>query len=42
MLTSEENEFLIRTGPGTPMSDLLRLFWIPAVLSEELPGVALR
>jgi phthalate 4,5-dioxygenase oxygenase subunit len=38
MLTKEENEFLTRTGPGTPMGDLFRRFWIPALLSEELPG----
>ncbi|MGH9806691.1 MAG: Rieske 2Fe-2S domain-containing protein, partial [Terriglobia bacterium] len=38
MLTEEENELLTRTGPGTPMGDLFRRFWIPAVLSEEVPG----
>lgn len=38
MLTKEENELLTRTGPGTPMGELLRRFWIPALLSEELPG----
>jgi phthalate 4,5-dioxygenase len=38
MLTKEENEFLTRTGPGTPMGDLFRRFWIPALLSEELAG----
>jgi phthalate 4,5-dioxygenase oxygenase subunit len=38
MLTREENELLTRTGPGTLMGDLFRRFWIPAVLSEELPG----
>jgi phthalate 4,5-dioxygenase len=37
MLTSEENEFLCRVGPGTPMGTLLRRFWEPALLSEELP-----
>lgn len=38
MLSKEENELLTRTGPGTPMGDLFRRFWIPALLSEELPG----
>lgn len=38
MLTKEENELLTRTGPGTPMGELFRRFWIPALLSEELPG----
>jgi phenylpropionate dioxygenase-like ring-hydroxylating dioxygenase large terminal subunit len=37
MLTREENEMLVRTGPGTPMGELFRRFWIPALLSEELP-----
>lgn len=36
MLSPEENELLCRTGPGTPMGNLLRRFWIPAMLSEEL------
>lgn len=37
MLTSEENDLLVRTGTGTPMGNLLRRFWMPALLSEELP-----
>jgi phthalate 4,5-dioxygenase len=36
MLSKEENELLTRTGPGTPMGDLFRRFWIPACLSEEV------
>ena len=36
MLTTAENEFLCNTGPGTPMGNLMRRFWIPALLSEEL------
>src|SRR5207248_3361697 len=38
MLSREDNEMLTRTGPGTPMGELFRRFWIPALLSEELPG----
>ena len=38
MLSREENEMLTRTGPGTPMGELLRRFWLPALLPEELPG----
>jgi phthalate 4,5-dioxygenase len=38
VLSHEDNELLTRTGPGTPMGELFRRFWIPAVLSEELPG----
>ncbi|MPZ49005.1 MAG: Rieske 2Fe-2S domain-containing protein [Dehalococcoidia bacterium] len=36
MLTHEQNELLTRVGPGTPMGDLLRRYWIPALLSWEL------
>ena len=38
MLSAEENEFLTRIGPGTPMGTLFRRFWIPALLAEELPA----
>ena len=37
MLPSEENERLVRVGPGTPMGDVWRRYWIPCLLSEELP-----
>jgi len=37
MLRSEQNELVTRTGPGTPMGELFRRYWIPALLSEELP-----
>ena len=36
MLSHADNVFLTHTGPGTPMGDLLRRFWMPALLSEEL------
>lgn len=36
MLTSEDNELLTRVGPGTPMGDLMRQYWIPVLLSSEL------
>jgi phenylpropionate dioxygenase-like ring-hydroxylating dioxygenase large terminal subunit len=36
MLTAVANEMLTRTGPGTPMGDLMRQYWIPACLSSEL------
>ncbi|WP_214366167.1 Rieske 2Fe-2S domain-containing protein [Pseudonocardia sp. H11422] len=38
MLTAENNERLVRTGPDTPMGELFRRYWIPALLAEELPG----
>src|ERR1051325_6676592 len=37
MLTREQNELLTRTGPGTPMGDFFRRYWIPVLLSEQLP-----
>ena len=37
MLTREENELLTRIGPGTPMGDVLRRYWIPALISDQLP-----
>jgi phthalate 4,5-dioxygenase oxygenase subunit len=36
MLTTEDNEILTRVGVGTPMGQLMRRFWIPALLSEEV------
>ncbi|HZT06375.1 MAG TPA: Rieske 2Fe-2S domain-containing protein [Chloroflexota bacterium] len=36
-LTPEENEILCRVGRGTPMGELMRRYWVPACLSEELP-----
>ncbi len=37
MLTREENELICRTGPGTPMGELFRRFWVPALLASDLP-----
>lgn len=43
MITREENELLTRIGPGTPCGDLMRRYWQPVALSEELaPGGAPR
>jgi phthalate 4,5-dioxygenase len=36
MLTAANNEMLTRVGPGTPMGNLMREYWIPACLSSEL------
>jgi phenylpropionate dioxygenase-like ring-hydroxylating dioxygenase large terminal subunit len=38
MLSREDNELLCRVGPGTPMGNLLRQYWIPALISSELPA----
>jgi len=36
-ITKEMNERLTRVGPGTPMGEVFRRYWLPACLSEELP-----
>lgn len=36
MLSAEDNELITRTGPGTPMGQLMRQFWTPAVRSARL------
>jgi phenylpropionate dioxygenase-like ring-hydroxylating dioxygenase large terminal subunit len=38
MLTLEENDLLTRTAPGTPGGALLRQYWQPVALTEELPA----
>jgi len=37
MLRAEDNRFLTESGAGTGMGELLRRFWLPVLLSEELP-----
>jgi phenylpropionate dioxygenase-like ring-hydroxylating dioxygenase large terminal subunit len=37
MLSREDNALLTRVGPGTPMGDTMRRYWIPALLAWELP-----
>lgn len=37
MLSRQDNETLVRTGAGTPMGELIRRYWIPALLSSEIP-----
>lgn len=38
MLSTEQNLLLARTGPETAMGDLIRRYWVPALLSAALPG----
>lgn len=38
MMTKEQNELVTETGEGTPAGELLRRYWQPAALSEELAG----
>jgi phthalate 4,5-dioxygenase len=37
MLSAQDNELLTRVGPGTPMGELLRRYWTPALLVSEAP-----
>jgi phenylpropionate dioxygenase-like ring-hydroxylating dioxygenase large terminal subunit len=37
MLSPEENELLCKVGPGTPMGEVMRQYWLPGGLSSELP-----
>lgn len=38
MISKEQNDRLTRTGSGTPCGNLLRKYWQPAALAEELDG----
>jgi phthalate 4,5-dioxygenase oxygenase subunit len=40
MISAEDNELLTRVGAGTAMGEMIRRFWMPALLSEEVadPG----
>jgi hypothetical protein len=47
MLSHEDNKFVSQVGPGTPMGNLFRLFWLPALMPDKLsepdgPPVRLR
>jgi phthalate 4,5-dioxygenase oxygenase subunit len=37
MLSRADNDLLTLTNPGTPMGTLFRRFWLPVLLSQELP-----
>ncbi|MFM9967416.1 MAG: Rieske 2Fe-2S domain-containing protein [Burkholderiales bacterium] len=36
-MKQEENELLTRVGAGTPMGELFRQYWLPALTREDLP-----
>src|SRR5688500_144015 len=35
-MDKETAEVLVRTGPGTPMGELMRRYWVPIVLAAEV------
>lgn len=37
MLRKEVNDLLTQTDAGTPMGELFRQYWLPAMLADELP-----
>ena len=37
MLSKEDNDILTQTDRGTPMGEVFRRYWIPVLLSEEIP-----
>src|SRR5258705_2436774 len=37
MLTRTQNDLLTQTGPGTPMGSLFRCYWLPVLMTQELP-----
>lgn len=36
--TQNDNELLTRVGRGTRMGELMRRYWLPALLTEEIPA----
>src|SRR5437764_2136356 len=38
MLSAEQNDLITRTGPGSPAGRLMRCYWQPAALVDELKG----
>ncbi len=47
MMKVEDNELLVRVGPGTAMGNVFRRFWLPVMLTSEVserdgPPVKLR
>jgi phthalate 4,5-dioxygenase oxygenase subunit len=37
MLSKENNALVTQVGPGTPMGTFIRSYWLPALLSSDLP-----
>lgn len=37
MLNREENERITRVGPGTPMGNVMRRYWLPVCTTEQIP-----
>lgn len=42
MLSQEQNDLLTTVGPGTPMGNLLRSYWIPVAATSELKDKSIK
>ena len=42
MLSAEKNRILTQVGPGTPMGDYLRRYWMPIGGASELDTVPIK
>ena len=42
MLSAEKNRILTQVGPGTPMGDYLRRYWMPIGGASELDPLAIK
>ena len=38
MMSAQENHLITRIGPGSPCGTLMRRYWQPAALVDELDG----
>ena len=38
MLSAQSNETITRVGPGTPMGEMMRRYWMPVMPETELDG----
>ena len=42
MLSPEKNRLLTQVGPGTPMGELLRRYWMPIAAVAELDDMPIK
>ena len=38
MLSVDDNKLITQVGPGAPMGEVFRRYWIPALMSSEVPS----
>ena len=38
MLSTQDNEIMTRVGPGTPMGEMMRCYWLPLLYSMGARG----